>query len=260
MPEIQRSDILRILRKQPCITPMELTTMHQTTNTTNIGATTLLWDKSTITYPFLDFKEKSLNNNPFSSKTKYSAGFHYRQEQISAWLNEKLHKLSLHLHLLLLGRENKTPTRTSPLQFWCSSPAARHSPAQRGAAKAEAQGEAGDGCHTLRPPSPAAPPQGWTCPPQQRAPMGWAPDAHPTSSSSYGEAFGEKRPSAAPLTEGCDCRQLVRGEAGAVLVWINRTSVFLMFPDVFRVLCCSKQVCSVPAAQGAFLLMQCRKE
>lgn len=62
---------------------MELTTMHQTTNITNIGMTTLPWDKSTITYPSLDFKEKSLNSNSFSSKTKYSAGFHYRQEQIS---------------------------------------------------------------------------------------------------------------------------------------------------------------------------------
>lgn len=103
---------------------------------------------------FPDFKEKSLSNNSFSSKTKYSAGFHYRQEQILPWLNEKLHKLQLHLHLLLLGREKKTPTQTSPLQFWCSSPAVRHSPAQRGAAKAEAQEEDGDGCHTLRPPSP----------------------------------------------------------------------------------------------------------
>lgn len=44
---------------------MKLTTMHQTTNITNIGATTLLWDKSPITYPFLDFKGKSLNNNYF---------------------------------------------------------------------------------------------------------------------------------------------------------------------------------------------------
>lgn len=79
MPEIQKSDILHILRKQPCITPTELTTTHQTTNITNIGATMLLWDKSTITYPFLDFKEKSLNNNYLSLKTKYSAGFHYRQ-------------------------------------------------------------------------------------------------------------------------------------------------------------------------------------
>lgn len=57
---------------------MELTTMHQTTNITNIGTTTLLWDKSTTTYPSPDFKEKSLNSNSFSSKTKYSAGFHYR--------------------------------------------------------------------------------------------------------------------------------------------------------------------------------------
>lgn len=65
-PEIQRSDILHILRKQPCITPMELTTMHQTTNITDIGATTLPWDKSTITYPFLDFKEKSLNQTILS--------------------------------------------------------------------------------------------------------------------------------------------------------------------------------------------------
>lgn len=62
---------------------MELTTMHQTTNITNICATTLLWDKSAITYPVLDFKEKPQNNNFFSSKAKYSAGFHYRQEQIS---------------------------------------------------------------------------------------------------------------------------------------------------------------------------------
>lgn len=61
---------------------MELTTMHQTANITSMGATTLVWDKSTITYPFPDFKEKPLNNNSFSSKTKYSAGFHYGQEQI----------------------------------------------------------------------------------------------------------------------------------------------------------------------------------
>lgn len=72
---------------------MKLTTMHQTTNITNIGATMLLWDKSTITYPFPDFKEKSLNNNDFSLKTKYSADFHYRQEKISSRLNETLRKL-----------------------------------------------------------------------------------------------------------------------------------------------------------------------